>query len=84
MGAGVAAMSADNMIYVQKRGDRWWVWMGFASDERNAPSRRAANFETEGEAMKYAFTWYAEEAVVEYGVIPLPEMKSRKKKAVAP
>jgi hypothetical protein len=34
--------------------------------------------------MKYAFTWYAEEAVVEYGVIPLPEMKSRKKKAVAP
>jgi hypothetical protein len=72
-------MSADNMIYVQKRGDRWWVWMGFASSERSAPSKRAANFKTEGEATKYAFAWYAEEVVVEYGVIPLPEMKPRKK-----
>jgi hypothetical protein len=33
--------------------------------------------------MKHAFTWYAEEAVVEYGVIPLPEMKSRKNRVTA-
>lgn len=75
-------MSADNVIYVQKRLDGfWWVWMGFMSDDEPAPrkDRGAINFISETTATQYANWWYSSEAIVEYGVqMRAPEMKKQK------
>jgi hypothetical protein len=63
------------MIYIQKRDDKFWVWMGFASDDNEPTPEWKADkfFETREEARSYAFNWYKNEAVVEYGVIELED-----------
>ena len=62
------------MIYIQKRGERWWVWMGFASDDDCAPDATDKFFDNNEAARDYAFKWYKNESVVEYGVIELDPM----------
>lgn len=70
-------MSADNQILIQKRRDgRWAVWMGYASDDEQAPGDDAARFDTEAEARAYALGLSAYE-MVEYGVCTLPEEERR-------
>jgi hypothetical protein len=70
-------MSADNVIYVQKRKDgMWWVWMDFMSeapDPDNSGFRRNSSFTSRREAKEYAYIWEQEEAIVEYGVVELEE-----------
>ena len=64
-------MSADNLIYMQKRGLRWWVWMGDMSSPRKPkPPRFGAyvqDFMTERDALAYARRLLREE-VIEYGL----------------
>lgn len=70
-------MSADNMIYVQKRGDVWWVWMGFASDDNTPmPCRKDDSFSERDAARDFAFRWLRKEAMIEYGVIELDDTES--------
>ena len=66
-------MSADNMIYIQRRKKLWWVWMGFASDDgKPKPNKkRDVFFDTEREALIYAHGWVRGETIVEYGVVLL-------------
>ena len=65
-------MSADNMIYLQQIGDKWYVWMGFASNEdESVPSSRDPKFSTYNEAKAYANGWLRGEYVVEYGIVEL-------------
>lgn len=62
-------MSADNMICVQKRLGRWWVWMGFASDDVNGPNEaKDQNFDTREKAMLYASGWVRGEMWLKYGL----------------
>lgn len=65
-------MSADNMICVQKRGNRWWVWMGFASEKEHKPAKCDAKFYEEKDAELYAMDWESR-AYVQYGVVRLAE-----------
>lgn len=70
-------MSADNVIYIQKRKDgMWWVWMGFMSEPPSPDSSIFAEnsfFTSRQEAKEYAHTWEQEETIVEYGVVELEE-----------
>ena len=68
-------MSADNCIYIQKRKDRWYVWMGFLSDEKHRPDKKDVHFGTPMEAQAYAWGWLRGETIVEYGIIYLKEKK---------
>jgi hypothetical protein len=62
-------MSADNMIYIKERKGEWWVWMGFASDDRKPkPKKSDRRFETIKEAYAYAEGWMHGEDIVEYGI----------------
>lgn len=58
------------MICVQKRGNRWWVWMDFASDDENKPGETDAKFYREDDALNYALDWAGHD-FVEYGVVRL-------------
>jgi hypothetical protein len=60
-------MSADNYIGIKKRGLNWWVWWGFASEDR--PNyRKAKQFETREKAVDYAIELEKELGFVEYGI----------------
>lgn len=63
-------MSADNVIYIQKRQDnRFWVWMGFLSDEKDpAPAGSDARFYLEADAWNFADEIVRQE-IIEYGII---------------
>jgi hypothetical protein len=63
-------MSADNVIYIQKRRDyRFWVWMGFISDDlAPAPEKSDAKFYKEADAWNYAEEIVSSE-LVEYGIV---------------
>lgn len=70
-------MSADNYIAIQKRKNKWWVWMEFASNNNPSPRGKcsAMRFRNKYKAYEYAMNWYMDEAVVEYGVQVLPKVK---------
>jgi hypothetical protein len=70
-------MSADNCIYIQKRGKRWYVWMGLNMDDPNPKpyKTRDVYFPTLEEAWAYARGWLRGEDIVEYGIIPLEDKK---------
>ena len=62
-------MSADNAIFIQRRLDgRWWVWMGFLSDDVQEPDPGSRNFASDKEAILYAQGWLKGAFVVEYGI----------------
>jgi len=65
-------MSADNMICVQRRGDQWWVWMDFMSNDNPAPRPNDAIFGSVETAQAFATGWLRGEMIVEYGIIHLP------------
>lgn len=68
-------MSADNMICVQKIKNKWWVWMGFASDDKLKPRKNSVHFKTSKEAFAYARGWLRGEDIVEYGIHILPNQE---------
>lgn len=72
-------MSADNMIYVRKVNNHWRVWMAFASDkiDNPMPPKKAVKLETQKEAEAYARGWLRGESVVEYGIIELPDIRTK-------
>lgn len=70
-------MSADNLAYIQKQPDgKWWVWMGFASDDkRTPPGKNPEVFPGELEAYRFAV-----EMGTEYGPCVLkPRRRTNKK-----
>ena len=65
-------MSADNIIYIQENNGKWYVWMGFLSEDvEPEPDANAFIFSDKGLASDYALDW-ANEEYVEYGVRLLP------------
>ena len=60
-------MSADNYIGIMKRGMNWWVWWGFASEDRIS-YRNGKQFETREKAVDYAINLEKELGIVEYGI----------------
>ena len=75
-------MSADNIIYVQKRKDgKFWVWLDFASNDNPKPKhdRQAKCYPTLMGAIMAAFDYLNELPIVEYGVRVLPEVTQEKK-----
>lgn len=70
------------MLYIQQREDgKWWVWMWFASDDREpSPKESDHSFATQEEARDYAVGCYRN-GVYEYGVIELdPQVKNSEDK----
>jgi hypothetical protein len=77
-------MSADNIIYVKKIRGKWWVWHDSASNDKPKPkayfisngkkkyyNQYEKSFESEGEALEYAFDLEEEIGYVEYNVCKL-------------
>lgn len=69
-------MSADNLLYMQKRNGRYWVWMAFASSSRKPKPPRfgsfVRDFKEEKDALAYAHRLMHEE-IIEYGLQILEE-----------
>jgi len=63
-------MSADNMICVQLRRGKWWVWMDYASNKKLKPKhdRDRQKFRSGEVAMIHAIVLRESLAVVEYGI----------------
>jgi len=62
-------MSADNIIYIKKKGKHWHVWHDFASNDDPQPyGRYYRKFKDKYKAMDYAFDLKEEIGYVEYGV----------------
>jgi hypothetical protein len=66
-------MSADNYIAIQKRDGKWFVWMDFASNDDPKPKDNVEPFETNAEAIAYAWGWLRGESIVEFGIMRLDE-----------
>lgn len=66
-------MSAENMICVQKRNGRYWVWMGFTHDVEHKPAKSDARFMEHDAAMNYAREWI-EKAYVEHGLLEISDL----------
>ena len=67
-------MSADNAIVVKKRGNQWFVWMGFLSDDYlHVVPEHAEVYPSRSSALEAAHDWYHRECVVEYGVMELSD-----------
>ena len=62
------SMSAGNIIYIQENNRKWYVWMGFLSEDvEPTPDENAFIFSDKALASDYALDW-ANEEYVEYGV----------------
>jgi hypothetical protein len=48
---------ANNVIYVQKRGNRYWVWLGDGDEEEHTPAKCDARFYYKIDARNYAEEW---------------------------
>ena len=49
-------MIQDN-IYIQKRNNRYWVWLANASDTNPKPAKCDAKFYLSDDALNYAREW---------------------------
>ena len=67
-------MSADNVICVQQRGKKWYVWMEgmtqLVEGEVEIPKNHSV-FDTWQLATAYAEGWLHGEMIVEYGIVTL-------------
>jgi len=62
-------MSADNIIYIKKKGKHWHVWHDFASNDDPQPyGLRYKKFDNKNDAIDYAFKLQKKISYVEYGV----------------
>ena len=68
-------MSADNMICIQRRGKRWWVWMDFASNDDLVPRKSDRSFKKKRHAEIYAEGWARGEMWLEYGIVHIESEK---------
>lgn len=50
-------MTANNVIYIQKRNNRYWVWMGDGDETEHAPAKCDAKFYYSADAWDYANDW---------------------------
>jgi hypothetical protein len=61
-------VSADNVVYVQKCGERYYVWDDSASNEAPEPPEDAQKCDTRSYALTFAHDLVDEIGYVEYGV----------------
>lgn len=62
-------MSADNVIYIQKKKNKYIVWHDFASNEDPRPYKNnSKKFNNKDSAENYAFELEEEIGYVEYGI----------------
>lgn len=66
-------MAANNMICIQKRGERYWVWMGLINDPDKKPAKCDAKFYRLEDARKYARDWL-KNATVQYGIWEISDL----------
>lgn len=64
-------MSADNIIFVRKRNDSWYVWYQGNPEEPIFDSTN--KFATRAGALLFAHDMYQNIGLVEYGVVELDE-----------
>lgn len=50
-------MNTQDNIYIQKRNNRYWVWIGNAEEENPKPAKCDARFVNLSEAWQYARNW---------------------------
>ena len=48
---------ANNVIYIQKRNSRFWVWMGDGNETEHMPAKSDAKFYYRIDAIMYAHEW---------------------------
>lgn len=48
---------ANNVIYIQRRNKRYWVWMGDGNEKEHTPAKCDAKFYYLMDARQYAKEW---------------------------
>ena len=69
-------MSADNLIAIQKIGDRYYVWHESASNDYPYPNATAESFKKKNAAYCAAKDMYDDCCIVEYGIQELDPVDS--------
>jgi hypothetical protein len=66
-------MAANNMICIQKRNGRYWVWMGLIDEKEHTPAKSDAKFYELEDARAHARDWI-KNAHVQYGIWEISDL----------